>query len=71
MRNFFLSRQSQFRKFKEALLQSQFCNFLSYAALQLQVRNSAIAIFGIFLAEESGCFMKKKSEVKNFVLLSL
>jgi hypothetical protein len=44
-RNFFLSPQSQFRNLKEALLQSQFRNFLRNVAPQPQLRNSAIAIF--------------------------
>jgi hypothetical protein len=50
-RNFFLSPQMQFRNLKEALPQSQFRNFLRNVALQLQLHNSAIAIF---------------SEVRNF-----
>jgi hypothetical protein len=44
-RNFFLSPQSQLRNLKEALPQSQFRNFLRNVAPQLQLRNSAIAIF--------------------------
>jgi hypothetical protein len=42
---FFLSPQSQLRNLKEALPQSQFRNFLKNVAPQLQLRNSAIAIF--------------------------
>ncbi len=39
MRNFFLIPQSQFRNLKEALLQSQFRNFLRNVAPQPQFRN--------------------------------
>jgi hypothetical protein len=39
-------------------------------AIFSEVRNLA-TIFGIFLAMESGRFMKKKSEVKNLMLLTL
>jgi hypothetical protein len=46
--NFFLSLQSQLRNLKEALPQSQFRNFLKNVAPQLQLRNSAIAIFSEF-----------------------
>jgi hypothetical protein len=49
--NFFLSPQSQFRKLKEALPQSQFRNFERNVALQPQLRNSTITIL---------------SEVRNF-----
>jgi hypothetical protein len=41
----FFSPQSQFRNLKEALPQSQFGNFLRNVAPQLQLCNSAIAIF--------------------------
>jgi hypothetical protein len=65
--------------------QSQFRNFLKNVAPQPQLCNFAIAIFSevsnlraslpqfseYFLAVESGRFMKKKSEVKNLVQLSL
>jgi hypothetical protein len=44
-RNYFLSPQSQLRNLKEALPQSQFHNFLKNVAPQLQLHNSAIAIF--------------------------
>ncbi len=50
-RNFFLSPQSQFRNLKEAPPQSQFRNLWRNVIPQLQLRNSAIAIF---------------SEVRNF-----
>jgi hypothetical protein len=45
MCNFLLSPQSQFRSLKEALLQSQFRNFLRNVAPQPQLRSSAIRIF--------------------------
>jgi hypothetical protein len=94
-RNFFLSPQSQFRNLKETLPKSQFRNFLkkccsSTATPQLQLRNSAIAIFSdvrnfksttwelhfrnfrhIFGHKIRPEFVKKKSEVKNLVQLSL
>ncbi len=44
-RNFFLSLQTQLRNLKEALLQSQFRNFLKNFAPQPQLRNSVIPIF--------------------------
>jgi hypothetical protein len=84
-RNFFLSPQPQFRNLKETPLQSQFHNFLKkccFATATLQFRNRNFflspqlesftsAIFDIFLAVESGQFMKKKSEVKILGQLSL
>ncbi len=42
---FFLIPQSQFRNLQEALPQSQFCNIYRNVAPQLQLPNSAIAIF--------------------------
>jgi hypothetical protein len=49
--------------------QSQF--FLKSATSSPQLESFNSAIFGIFLAVDSGQFMGKKSEVKNLVLLSL
>ncbi len=86
-RNFFWSPQSQFRNLKEALPQSQFRNFLKKccsataipqsqfflmsATSNPQLESFISAIFGIFLAVESGCGSWKKLEVKNLVQLSL
>jgi hypothetical protein len=77
-RNFFLSPQSQFRNLKEALLQSQFRNFLKKccsataipqsqfflksATSSPQLESFTSAIFGIFLAAADS--RGKKSEVK-------
>jgi hypothetical protein len=84
-RNFFLSPHSQFRNLKEALLQSQFRNFLKKycyataiaqsqfflksATSSQQLESFTSAIFGIFLAGIDS--WGKKSEVKNLVILSL
>jgi hypothetical protein len=57
------------RNRNSAIPQSQFFQKSATSSPQLESFNTAI--FGTFLAVESGRFMGKKSEVKNLVLLSL
>jgi hypothetical protein len=58
-----LFKEMLLRNRNSAILQSQF--FLKSATSSSQLKSFTFAIFGIFLAMESGRFMKKQSGVKN------
>jgi hypothetical protein len=64
-----LFKEMLLRNRNSAIPQSQF--LLKSATSSPQLENFNSAIFGIFLAVESGQFMEKKLEVKNLMLLSL
>jgi hypothetical protein len=59
--------QSQCRNFKEMLLRNSATIFLMSATLSPQLETFISAIFGIFLAVESGGVHETKSEVKNLM----
>jgi hypothetical protein len=64
----------QFHNFKKNVAPQQQLRISAFAkstTLTLQLESFTSAIVGIFLAVESGRFMKRKSEVKTLVLLSL
>jgi hypothetical protein len=64
-----LFKEMLLRNRNSAIQQSQF--FLKSATSSPQLESFNSAIFGTFLAMESGQFIEKKSEVKNLMLLSL
>ena len=68
-RNSATFKEMLLRNRNAAIPQSQF--FLKSATSSPQLGSFNSAIFGIFLAVESGQFMEKKSEAKNLMLLSL
>ncbi len=64
-----LLKEMLLRNRNSAIPQSQF--YLKSATSSPQLESFNSAIFGIFLAVESGQFMEQKSEAKNLMLLSL